>query len=464
MVDWVPGETLLGFISRRYRDPTALAQVRAELREFAREQTDRGYAHGDVQLWNILVTDRRKLKFVDYDGMFVPTLRGLRVADAGHPHFQSSNRTVDDYGPNLDRFSLIVLDLTLEAMQLRPDIFDRYHQGENLVLTRNDFRNPATSMSLDEIAQLPNMRAKTAWFRDLCDQPLQDIPSLDEFQGRPHATPRQINWGESDDCEMVTEYEEYYPSLPVVDGMDYQIAVRHVGQSVELIGQVIRVFRSGNITLLRFGPKYHQTPSLVVPNSTFDQWGSSDKMKTQPWVSATGVLQRHKSGNYTTVQITIREMSDIEILASPDFAAYRLGRKRIRKQVRRPKVRPSTAPAPGVPGLPGWLSQSNAQYSIDGSAPTASESSNSPAAPLPDWLATSQPPSALPTVRIQNSGQTWPTPGISATKQIESTSKPQPPGAVGAQSGASRSGFGQRISSIAQGLRRLTNWVYPRSP
>jgi Bacterial SH3 domain len=97
------------------------------------------------------------------------------------------------------------------------------------------------------------------------------------------------------------------------------------------------VFRSGNITLLRFGPDYNHTPSLVVPNHIFNTWMHASTMETKPWVSATGVLQRHRSNQYTTVQITVREISDIEILPSADHAAYRLGRRRLKKTILRPK-------------------------------------------------------------------------------------------------------------------------------
>jgi hypothetical protein len=113
--------------------------------------------------------------------MFVPELYGLKAADLGHPHFQSPARTNNDYNADLDKFSLIVLDLTLDALEAKPSLFHKYHQGDNLILARDDFRRPTSSAALSEIASIAGLRKKAEWFQDLCFAGVEDLPTLEEF-------------------------------------------------------------------------------------------------------------------------------------------------------------------------------------------------------------------------------------------------------------------------------------------
>ena len=222
------------------------------------------------------------------------------------------------------------------------------------MLVRDDFRAPENSEALREIERLPGLRDRVKRFHDLCCMPLRDLPLLEDFRQERYSGARTQPLGKVR-YQTAIEYEEYSSPIPVVDGMSYLATERHVGEPIQLVGCVQRVFRSGNITSLRFGPNYNHTPLLVVPNHAFDLWAHAKTMEMKPWISATGVLQRHRSGHYTTVQITVRETSDIEILPSKDHADYRLGRKRLRKTIRRPKL-PTGARRPSEqPDLPDWV-------------------------------------------------------------------------------------------------------------
>ncbi len=120
---WIEGETLLGYVLRRRSDRGALEHLREQLLGFAREAESHGYAHGDIQHRNLMVRADGALKLVDYDGMYVPPLRHLRAADAGHPHFQLPSRAATDYGPRMDRFPLAVIDLSSGSAAGSPGAF-----------------------------------------------------------------------------------------------------------------------------------------------------------------------------------------------------------------------------------------------------------------------------------------------------------------------------------------------------
>jgi hypothetical protein len=320
---WIEGETLLGYIARRRSDPAALDRIRDQLLAFAEESERRGFAHGDVQHRNLLVTPNGSLKLVDYDGMYVPALKHLKAADGGHPHFQPPSRSMHDFGPRMDRFPLAVIDFSLEALRELPKLFDQFHRGENLILSRDDFVNPSASPVLNAIARMPRMAPRVAAFSDVCRLSAREAPALREFRAgavggasvvSPAPAPRRT--------------QTYTSPFDVVDGMDYRAAVRFVGRPVELVGQVLQVksVPEKGLALLRFGTRYSHTPTVVVPLALFSQWSAAAKIDRNLWITATGVLQTHRSGQYSSVQVLVKEASDIEILAGKDEADFRLGR------------------------------------------------------------------------------------------------------------------------------------------
>jgi hypothetical protein len=77
-MQWIEGETLLGYLSRRRADRLGIANLRDQLVLLSDELEKLSFAHGDIQHRNIMVTNSGVLKLVDYDAMFVPALKHLR--------------------------------------------------------------------------------------------------------------------------------------------------------------------------------------------------------------------------------------------------------------------------------------------------------------------------------------------------------------------------------------------------
>jgi hypothetical protein len=400
---WVEGETLLGYISRRRSESGALEHLRHQLLAFAEESEARGYAHGDVQHRNLMVTTDGDLKLVDYDGMYVPALRQLKAADAGHPHFQPPSRASIDFGPRMDRFPLAVIDLSLEAIARVPTLFDQFHRGENLILSRSDFLDPAASPVLNAIARLPGLVPRVAAFSDICGLRASEMPSLRDFR----IGPSPVRVASLQRPSAGAGGRQIYTSpFDVVDGMDYPRAVTFVGRPVEMIGQVLKVLDDGDkgLIVLRFGERYSRVPSVAMPRSVFTAWAGSNYVNKRPWISVTGVLQTHRSGKYSTVQLLVKEASDVELLADGDEAKYRLGRTTRPAPVPPPpQTAPATSPpgrtttSPGqpgsvsdrwkitrdsAPGAPGWM-QGAASPASRGNQPQAATAPASTSAPTP---------------------------------------------------------------------------------
>jgi hypothetical protein len=351
-MQWIEGETLLGYVARRQADPRALGQLREQLAAFAEEAERSGYAHGDIQHRNFMVTPEGALKLVDYDGMYVPALRHLRAADAGHPHFRPPASAGGGFGPRMDRFPLAVIDLSLEALQEAPGLFERFHRGENLILSQEDFRDPANSAVLHAIARIPRLAPRVAAFSDLCGLPAAEMPSLREFRAMAGAA-----GGGARRPSAAPGAQQYASPFDVVDGMDYAAAVAFAGRPVELVGQVIQVktVAEKGCVFLRFGTRYAATPAVVVPLEAFSRWTAKPALGLRPWISAIGVLQAHRSGRHSSLQLAVKEMSDIDVLSGRDEADFRLGRLARPEEVARPQAAAAApVPAPEPVGPVSW--------------------------------------------------------------------------------------------------------------
>ena len=403
-MQWVEGETLLGYVARRRADPHALAHLREQLGAFAEEGERSGYAHGDIQHRNFMVTPDGALKLVDYDGMYVPALRHLRAADGGHPHFQLPSRPAGDFGPRMDRFPLAVIDLSLEALQEAPGLFDKFHRGENLILSQGDFLDPANSPVLNAMVRIPRLAARVAAFSEVCGLPANAIPSLPAFRAMTGAAAvpllRRHPAGPGP--------ELYTSPFDVVDGMSFAAAVAAVGRPVELVGQIIQVKKmpEKGCVFLRFGTRYAATPAVVVPLDAFLRWSGVAGIGLRPWISAIGVLQPHRSGRHSSVHLLVKEMSDIDLLSGKDEADFRLGR-----MLRAGAVSPSPGPAPAPAEAPGdvgpvawgrrWVRTSGLREAVPawlpgGPPPGPAASPASPSGPSRQMPPRQMPPRQMP--------------------------------------------------------------------
>ena len=104
-----------------------------------------GIAHGDLDSSNILVRGTYpalSLHLIDYDGMYVPTFAKTRMrsADKGHANFQPTDTSIRTFGPEMDRFSSLIIYLSLRALEMNPSLWEKCQAGEScLLLGFDDF-------------------------------------------------------------------------------------------------------------------------------------------------------------------------------------------------------------------------------------------------------------------------------------------------------------------------------------
>jgi hypothetical protein len=149
---WIEGPTLDLYISEMLNRPEVLLHLSEEWLRLLGALQASGIAHGDLQHGNIIV-EHGRLRLVDHDGIFVPAMAGWTASEVGHQHYQHPRRTAAHFDSNLDNFSSLVIYVSLLSLAERPALWQEHHD-ENLLFTKSDFADPASSELFKKIREL----------------------------------------------------------------------------------------------------------------------------------------------------------------------------------------------------------------------------------------------------------------------------------------------------------------------
>jgi serine/threonine protein kinase len=336
-MEWAEGDTLGVYLDRAVSNPSALAGLRSAFRALAVFLERNGIAHGDIQNENVVV-ENGALRLIDYDGMFVPGMEEGRGTEVGHKHFQHPEREPKHFGPRMDHFSFIVVEVSLEALQAEPGLYARFREGGQTILFRaNDFKDPASSDVFRILRDLEGVRESAAKLAAICRSPISDVPKLSDFiQGRNIPRPA----GPVVASPGPRPSPRYIGPFDVIDATDFAAVLRRVGDKVELVGQIVSVKagvakrgrgRGNPYVFINFGVWHRDSVKVTI-------WSEGlQNMTTRPteawvgrWVSVTGLVEPPYQGEYygrpyRNVGITVTSDSQIVHL-SEEEAKFRLGK------------------------------------------------------------------------------------------------------------------------------------------
>jgi hypothetical protein len=189
-MEWVEGKTLDNYLSDRKMQVSP--DLAASFKEMCLRLNAAGIAHGDLQHGNMMIRDEQ-FYLVDYDGMYVPSMKGKDSNELGHRNYQHPQRDAHTFGPYLDNFPAWVIYVSLRAMAIDPSLSKRLGAGEDcLLFRRQDFIDPLNSCAFAVLEQHQNeeIQRLAKFLRALLSEPPIQVPPLNtkvEIAGRMRA-------------------------------------------------------------------------------------------------------------------------------------------------------------------------------------------------------------------------------------------------------------------------------------
>ncbi len=154
LMDWVDGETMEAYIAANYRNHSVMSMLSYRFGKMAAWLRTQSFSHGDIKPDNIIVRPDGSLTLVDYDGMFVPSMKGSQSPTIGTKDFSHPLRTMDDFDETIDDFSLASIALSLKAISMKSTLLDIYGASDRLLFSENDYRNPSNSKVISALQEL----------------------------------------------------------------------------------------------------------------------------------------------------------------------------------------------------------------------------------------------------------------------------------------------------------------------
>ena len=180
-MDWVEGQTLDRYVVANLANPNALRSLAAGWSKLMWDLQGMPIAHNDLQHGNVIVMPRGDLRLVDYDGVFLAPFRGDPSPELGHRNYQHPSRTAQDYDANIDNFPALVILLSILATARDPSLWDRFHDGDNLLFTKKDLANPGGAPLWSELEGCPDpeVRGLARELERCCRLPVSQVPTLE---------------------------------------------------------------------------------------------------------------------------------------------------------------------------------------------------------------------------------------------------------------------------------------------
>ena len=334
---WAEGTVLGTYIEKNKRNKSVLLQLRQNIQKMAADMERVGFAHGDFQTDNLLVSSSGGLKFVDYDAFFVPEIAGLGAIEVGYPNFQHPERgKLKPFDSKMDRFSYLVIDSALNALISNPDLWDKVSADpQGLLVRASDFASPHTSASFRALALDPNVGTIYKRLAAVCEGKYADIPLLSDFLAgkgpaalnlKPISTITSSQSTRSSSSSVGSTYQTN--ASQVVSGDNFLAAKGAGGRFVEIVGYIKNVdtrptkYGSPKVFLI-FGPVSGNsvyipiwTEGIANLNAAGKSVGAQSKGQ---WVSVTGMVDADfATGSWSRTGITVVDASQINFISEAE--------------------------------------------------------------------------------------------------------------------------------------------------
>ena len=151
LMDWVEGIPMDKYIQKNINNQYVLELLAFRFSKLATWLLAQPFAHGDLKQDNILVKEDGSIVLVDYDGMYVPAMKGQKARELGSPNYRHPERTIDEFDRHIDDFPLATICLSLKAIALKPDLLNNGTGECGLLLNESDYIDLKASKIMQEL-------------------------------------------------------------------------------------------------------------------------------------------------------------------------------------------------------------------------------------------------------------------------------------------------------------------------
>jgi serine/threonine protein kinase len=192
-MEWVDGDNLDRWVEKHVKDPRALRKLAERWAELMEALERAKIGHCDLQHGNVLVDASGNLRLIDYDGMYVPPLRGRGSHEKGHPAYQHPEREGKDFDESVDRFSALVIQASLLALAESPELWKKYYEEDNLIFRRSDFQSPDSAPVFKDLDKMGGtVGALSNALREACKARVGKAQRLREVQNGKVSAPDPV--------------------------------------------------------------------------------------------------------------------------------------------------------------------------------------------------------------------------------------------------------------------------------
>jgi len=182
-MEWIEGYTLDKYVDMNINNSERIEKIAEKFKQMVSDLKMNSISHCDLHHGNMMIIND-DIRLLDYDAMYVPTLKGLDCSEWGHPNYQHPFRDLGDFNPTVDNFSEWVIYLSLVALSKKPQLWAQLKGGDECLLFRkSDFGNPSSSPVFNLLERIIDDTFKTQlqiFQSSIYNYDLTNIPSLND--------------------------------------------------------------------------------------------------------------------------------------------------------------------------------------------------------------------------------------------------------------------------------------------
>ena len=184
VMDWVEAQSLKDFLANHIMESNVINELAENFKRMVADLHTNHFSHGDLQHGNIMVKPDFSLVLVDYDSMYVPSLKGMPDEIKGLAGYQHEARGKNKWASEkVDYFSELIIYLSIKALAKMPSLWAdlNIENTETLLFSGEDIQSHGTSnifKLLKSDVELSSMTEKLCEFMNKSS--IEDLVPLED--------------------------------------------------------------------------------------------------------------------------------------------------------------------------------------------------------------------------------------------------------------------------------------------